>query len=103
MKSFIKIITISFLFSMLLIVACKEKKSEPTTKQAIQKAAVYTCSMHPQIIKDLPGDCPICGMTLVKKAEEEDVKVDIDLNTLLKATNRFVVSSHPVDTPQRGE
>ncbi len=27
---------------------------------------LYTCSMHPQIIRDEPGDCPICGMRLVK-------------------------------------
>ena len=103
MKSFIKIITLPFLLGLLLLVACKEKKSEPTAKQTIVKAAIYTCSMHPQIVKELPGDCPICGMTLVKKAEEEDVKVDIDLNTLLKATNGFVVSSIPVVTPQKGE
>ncbi|MBI3885379.1 MAG: efflux RND transporter periplasmic adaptor subunit [Opitutae bacterium] len=25
---------------------------------------LYTCGMHPQIIKDAPGDCPICGMKL---------------------------------------
>ncbi|MFA6286113.1 MAG: efflux RND transporter periplasmic adaptor subunit [Opitutaceae bacterium] len=25
---------------------------------------LYTCGMHPQIIKKAPGDCPICGMTL---------------------------------------
>jgi Cu(I)/Ag(I) efflux system membrane fusion protein len=25
----------------------------------------YTCPMHPFIIKDKPGSCPICGMTLV--------------------------------------
>lgn len=25
----------------------------------------YTCPMHPQIIKDEPGKCPLCGMTLV--------------------------------------
>ncbi|WP_018343967.1 heavy metal-binding domain-containing protein [Cytophaga aurantiaca] len=25
----------------------------------------YTCSMHPQILQDTPGNCPICGMTLV--------------------------------------
>ena len=25
----------------------------------------YTCSMHPFIITDEPGDCPICGMDLV--------------------------------------
>jgi P-type Cu2+ transporter len=24
----------------------------------------YTCPMHPQIIQDAPGKCPICGMTL---------------------------------------
>jgi hypothetical protein len=26
----------------------------------------YTCGMHPWIITDKPGDCPICGMKLVK-------------------------------------
>ena len=25
---------------------------------------VYTCPMHPQIRRDAPGNCPICGMTL---------------------------------------
>jgi membrane fusion protein, copper/silver efflux system len=24
----------------------------------------YTCGMHPQVIQDYPGDCPICGMKL---------------------------------------
>lgn len=27
----------------------------------------YTCPMHSQVVKSGPGDCPICGMTLVKK------------------------------------
>ncbi|MRR58857.1 MAG: efflux RND transporter periplasmic adaptor subunit [Deltaproteobacteria bacterium] len=30
---------------------------------------LYTCSMHPFIIKDKPGTCPICGMELIKKIE----------------------------------
>ena len=25
---------------------------------------LYTCGMHPQIIKKAPGNCPICGMAL---------------------------------------
>ncbi|MEO7306845.1 MAG: copper-translocating P-type ATPase [Ferruginibacter sp.] len=31
----------------------------------------YTCSMHPQIIRDEPGNCPLCGMVLIplKKSE----------------------------------
>ncbi len=27
----------------------------------------YTCVMHPQIHEDKPGQCPICGMTLIEK------------------------------------
>lgn len=30
--------------------------------QGFQK---YTCPMHPQIVQDEPGKCPLCGMTLV--------------------------------------
>ena len=28
-------------------------------------SARYTCSMHPEIVRDAPGKCPKCGMTLV--------------------------------------
>jgi len=29
--------------------------------------AVYFCPMHPDFVSDHPGNCPICGMSLVKK------------------------------------
>ena len=32
---------------------------------------VWTCAMHPQIRKDGPGECPICGMTLVPVETDE--------------------------------
>ena len=31
---------------------------------AAERAQLYTCGMHPQIIRDAPGNCPICGMKL---------------------------------------
>ncbi|MBP2676235.1 MAG: family efflux transporter, subunit [Deltaproteobacteria bacterium] len=31
-----------------------------------QGAVKYTCGMHPFIISDKPGNCPVCGMTLTK-------------------------------------
>ncbi len=30
-------------------------------------AQLYTCPMHPQIVQDHPGECPICNMTLVPR------------------------------------
>jgi Cu+-exporting ATPase len=40
-----------------------------------KKEALYTCPMHPEVIRHEPGSCPICGMDLVPMeadAEEED-------------------------------
>lgn len=34
---------------------------------------IYTCPMHPEVISDKPGNCPICGMRLVKKEPEKVV------------------------------
>jgi Cu(I)/Ag(I) efflux system membrane fusion protein len=38
-------------------------------RKAAQGKLLYTCPMHPFIIKDRPGACPICGMELVRKLE----------------------------------
>lgn len=29
----------------------------------------WTCTMHPEVSKEGPGDCPICKMTLVKRTK----------------------------------
>jgi len=35
-----------------------------TTQPIGDKPALYTCQMHPQILQNGPGSCPICGMAL---------------------------------------
>lgn len=86
----------------LIIPACKEKKTNQTANQDM-RTELYTCPMHPQIIRDKPGVCPICGMQLVKKEDSGETIKNISLNTLLKPTNSFVVSSIPVTTLQQSE
>ncbi len=43
--------------------SCKEKKKAETA--VVKKDVYYTCSMHPQVHEDHPGNCPICGMKLI--------------------------------------
>lgn len=80
------------ILSLLLVVGCSKKQShsgheEKTLQTASsetkskEEAELYQCPMHPTIIRDRPGQCPICGMDLVPVAQEheqidtEDAKV----------------------------
>jgi membrane fusion protein, copper/silver efflux system len=38
---------------------------------AVESETTWTCSMHPQIRQDEPGDCPLCGMDLITVDEDE--------------------------------
>jgi hypothetical protein len=35
--------------------------------QPAPTASLFTCKMHPQVVSDRPGNCPICGIQLVPK------------------------------------
>jgi RND family efflux transporter MFP subunit len=37
------------------------------------KTQLWTCGMHPQVIQDHPGTCPICGMNLVPLKSTQSV------------------------------
>jgi predicted RNA-binding Zn-ribbon protein involved in translation (DUF1610 family) len=52
---------------------------------------VYTCSMHSEVKSDKPGECPKCGMALVKMTENHD-----------KINEIYTCSMHPeikIDKP----
>ena len=89
---------------LIVLSACDQKQKEDHSQhqQEIVKEE-YTCPMHPEIISDKPGNCPICGMDLVKKEIGGEAIKDISLNILLKPTNEFVISSLSLVSVQQSE
>src|SRR5207244_641466 len=43
-------------------------------------SGIYTCPMHPEVISETPGDCPLCGMSLepvvAGTQEQSDAEVE---------------------------
>ncbi len=61
---------------LLLVASCNSKKEIPK-----ETDTYYTCSMHPQIIRDKPGKCPICKMDLIEvKKTIAEKKDEIELS-----------------------
>ncbi len=91
-----KIIFISFILT-LLTPSCKNNHSHTEHSMELSKE-IYTCTMHPEVVSDKPGKCPKCGMDLVKKATEVSSSKEVTLESLLKPTNEFVISTIPLAT-----
>ena len=91
MKSIFLLVTCFFL---ILTIACNRHKDIHAGHQ--EEKAEYTCPMHPEITRDAPGSCPICGMDLVLKEKENQKIKDIELEVLIRPTNEYVISTIPV-------
>ena len=71
--------TILMAFAILLASTAtfsQTKKSVTHKHQHSVAAQKYTCTMHPEVVRNKPGKCPKCGMALVpmkKKTTKKDM------------------------------
>jgi membrane fusion protein, copper/silver efflux system len=88
MKYLIVIVILLSLFS------CKNKKANFTENPVV----FYTCSMHPQIMQDKPGTCPICGMELIKTEKGKGSNAD----AIMLSDQQIQLGNIQVDTIGKG-
>lgn len=91
MKTKTKLAIIITVITLALVVATRGfflKSSGPDHGSATEAKSgqLYTCGMHPQVIQNKPGNCPICGMKLTpirKQAGATERKVKYYKSTML--------------------
>jgi Cu+-exporting ATPase len=64
-------------------------RSQPVASVERTEKIEYTCPMHPQIVRDRPGSCPICGMALEPRTISAAEEVNPEL---VDMTRRFWIS-----------
>lgn len=54
----------------------KPEIHQHTKDAAVETAEIWTCSMHPQIRQEKPGQCPLCGMDLIPLTQNTGTSTD---------------------------
>jgi len=67
------LVLIASAFSLLMITTAIAQHSDHghDHEQEQEKKQKYTCTMHPEVVMDHPGNCPKCGMKLVPVKQEK--------------------------------
>ncbi len=70
---YIALLTLVLGFALGWLFFAQTGKNTSETQENQQSARqTWTCSMHPQIRQDEPGQCPLCGMELIPLANDTD-------------------------------
>lgn len=86
--------SVILLFMLVTFISCEQNR-HAEDEHSHEVGTEYTCPMHPQIVQDEPGSCPICGMDLVKTTggNGEETAISDDLEFLLQPSNATIISS----------
>jgi Cu(I)/Ag(I) efflux system membrane fusion protein len=91
-KLFLKKMVVISILPSIFIAACSGEKKKEAGKTAA-KQQTFTCPMHPQVIKNEMGTCPICGMDLVpfeKNSDDQALKVDAKRQALANISTMVI-------------
>ncbi len=76
---------------------------EPAPAPKASVGARWTCPMHPEIVRDAPGSCPICGMALERVTPSAEEEENAELSDMRRRFKVSVVLSAPLVVVAMGD
>lgn len=84
-RMFVTLSTLALMGMLLTGCSSEQHKGHAETSQTAEQKEIYTCPMHPSVVSDRPGACPVCGMALVRKSVRQEAGAD-DMKTIRQVT-----------------
>jgi membrane fusion protein, copper/silver efflux system len=94
-KSNMRIFAIILVFGAMVLNGCRESSHDHLQDK-------YTCPMHPEVLSDKPGACPICGMDLVKQNHLAD-SAEVAIGMLAEEPNEVIHANITTTKAERAQ
>ena len=76
--------------------SAQSAQSAHSAQSGAVPGTLYTCPMHPEVVKPAPGDCPLCGMALVPMGASNEAAEATELTELTRRMWVGIVLSIPL-------
>ena len=74
----------------------EDRSAEAGPTAVAESATRWTCPMHPEVVRDAPGSCPICGMALEPMDFTEEPEVNPELADFERRLSVCAILTAPV-------
>lgn len=85
-----------------ITVVSQEAELHEEHDHSAEESTTWTCSMHPQIKQDKPGQCPICGMDLIPLTSMTGSGDDVDPDEIVMSDAAMKLASIQTIVVTRG-